>query len=41
MSQWVSQFGSQVGVTLSILAAIYPANVAARMLPAVALRSNV
>lgn len=30
-----------VGVVLSILAAIYPANVAARMLPAVALRSNV
>jgi len=30
-----------VGVVLSVFAAIYPANVAAKMLPAVALRSNV
>ncbi|TVR50021.1 MAG: FtsX-like permease family protein [Puniceicoccaceae bacterium] len=30
-----------IGLVLSIIAAIYPANVAARMLPAVALRSNV
>jgi len=29
------------GVILSVLAALYPANVAAKMVPAVALRSNI